>query len=456
MRQVDFSEGSITKSIFQTAMPMLAAQMLNLLYNIVDRVYVGRIPEAGTAALGAIGLCFPIIVMIAAFTGLYGNGGSPLFAIARGKNEDKAAEVIMNLAFVLEVGTALILMIIVWFFARPILYLFGASDAAMSYALPYIRIYMLGTVFSMTATGMNPYINAQGFPLAGMASVTVGALANIILDPVFIFRFGWGVRGAAAATVISQCISAIFVLFFLTKRSRIRIRRMGFGEVRANKKKIFDITALGTASFVMQFTNSLVQICCNNVLGRCGGDVYISIMTIVSSVRQMLELPIHAISEGSSPVISFNYGAKKPDRVKKGILVMTLAGFIYALFIWLLIILKPAFFIRIFSSDKTILKQAIPALHLYFFAFIFMTLQYAGQTTFKALNKRGKAVFFSIFRKVIIVVPLTFILPYLLGLGTDGVFMAEPVSNVIGGTACFITMILTVMPELRRMRETMI
>ena len=231
---------------------------------------------------------------------------------------------------------------------------------------------------------------------------------------------------------------------------------MGFGEVRANKKKIFDITALGTASFVMQFTNSLVQICCNNVLGRCGGDVYISIMTIVSSVRQMLELPIHAISEGSSPVISFNYGAKKPDRVKKGILVMTLAGFIYALFIWLLIILKPAFFIRIFSSDRTILKQAIPALHLYFFAFIFMTLQYAGQTTFKALNKRGKAVFFSIFRKVIIVVPLTFILPYLLGLGTDGVFMAEPVSNVIGGTACFITMILTVMPELRRMRETMI
>ena len=453
MKQIDFSKGSITKSIFQTAVPMLVAQMLNLLYNIVDRVYVGRIPEVGTAALGAVGLCFPMIVMITAFTNLYGNGGSPLFAIARGEGKDDEAGLIMNLAFMLEVLTACCLMVIVWLLARPILRIFGTSADAMLYALPYIRIYMFGTIFSMVATGMNPYITAQGFPVAGMITVTVGAVANIILDPLFIFVFEMGVQGAALATVISQCLSCLFVVYFLRRKSVLRIGWLGIGALRENAARVRDIITLGTASFVMQFTNSLVQICCNNVLGRCGGDVYISIMTIVSSVRQMLELPIHAISEGSSPVLSYNYGAREPARVKKGILVMALFGGIYTLIVWGLIVWFPSFFIGIFSTDKTILQQAIPALHLYFFAFVFMVFQYCGQTTFKALNKRTKAIFFSIFRKVIIVVPLTFILPYAFHLGTDGVFMAEPVSNVVGGTACFITMLATILPELKQMGE---
>lgn len=431
MRQIDFEHGGIAQNILKAALPMLVAQVLNLLYNIVDRIYIARIPDIGTAALGAVGLCFPIIVIITAFSNLFGSGGAPLFAIARGSGDKARAGLILNLACTLLLCCAGVLMVIGLLFARPILVLFGASPEALQYALPYLMLYLLGTYPSMLTTGLNPFINAQGYATAGMLSVVIGAAANLVLDPVFIFVLGMGIRGAAAATVLSQLLSAAFVVYFL--------------------RCIGDIVSLGTAGFIMQLTNSVVTICCNNVLSVTGGDVYISVMTIISSVRQMVETPIYAITEGSSPIISYNYGARRPRKVLRAAVSMALMALVYTLTIWAVILLAPHFLISIFSSDATLQVDTIPAMKLYFSTFGFMLLQYVGQTVFKSLNKRRHAVFFSLLRKVIIVVPLTYLLPYAFGMGTDGVFAAEPVSNVIGGSLCFIVMLITVLPELKRM-----
>lgn len=454
MKQIDFGKGSVTGCILRSALPMLAAQFINLLYNIVDRIYIGRIQGVGTAALGGVGLCFPVISIILAFTNMFGSGGAPLCAIERGRGDTEKAGRIMDTSGVCLFWCALALMLIGEIFCSPILRLFGASDASIQYALPYMRIYLLGTIFSMLATGLNPFINAQGFPGTGMTSVLIGAAANIVLDPLFIFTFDMGVRGAAIATVISQGLSALFVLRFLTGRKpELHLHFLHGDQLRAALPLAGEIVGLGTAAFVQQVTNSLVQIACNSVLSHIGGDIYVSVMAILTSIRQMFEIPVLAIGEGSSPVISYSYGARSAGRTRKAIFATCAMGILYTLIVWLLILWKPEMFISIFTSDRTILSDAVPALHLYLFAFIFMALQYTGQTTFKSLNKKKHAIFFSIFRKIIIVVPLTYLLPTVFGFGTDGVFMAEPVSNVIGGTACFVTMLLTVMPELRRMER---
>ncbi len=453
MKQIDFANGKISSSILRAAMPMLAAQILNLLYNIVDRVYTARIPEVGTVALGAVGLCFPLIVIISAFANMYGSGGSPLFAIERGKKNDREAENIMDTSYTLLTLTAILLTIFCMIFCRPILVLFGASESALVYAIPYIRIYLLGTFPSMVAVGLNPFINAQGYAGNGMISVMIGALANIILDPLFIFAFGLGVRGAAIATILSQTLSAVYVLHFLYKRSALRLRLLTKEELRHCQKRAGRIISLGLASFIMQLTNSLVTAFCNRVLSTTGGDLYISIMTIISSIRQMVETPILAIADGTSPLISYNYGAKKPERVFRVGSMMAVMAAVYAMLAWMVIIHAPHLLISIFSSDKTLLEDAIPALKLYFNAFVFMVFQYTGQTMFKSLGKNKQAIFFSLLRKAIIVIPLTMILPYAFGLGTDGVFLAEPISNVIGGSLCFITMLITLLPELKAMKE---
>lgn len=453
MKQIDFANGKISSSILRAAMPMLAAQILNLLYNIVDRVYTARIPEVGTVALGAVGLCFPLIVIISAFANMYGSGGSPLFAIERGKKNDREAENIMDTSYTLLTLTAILLTIFCMIFCRPILVLFGASESALVYAIPYIRIYLLGTFPSMVAVGLNPFINAQGYAGNGMISVMIGALANIILDPLFIFAFGLGVRGAAIATILSQTLSAVYVLHFLYKRSALRLRLLTKEELRHCQKRAGRIISLGLASFIMQLTNSLVTAFCNRVLSTTGGDLYISIMTIISSIRQMVETPILAIADGTSPLISYNYGAKKPERVFRVGSMMAVMAAVYAMLAWMVIIHAPHLLISIFSSDKTLLDDAIPALKLYFNAFVFMVFQYTGQTMFKSLGKNKQAIFFSLLRKAIIVIPLTMILPYAFGLGTDGVFLAEPISNVIGGSLCFITMLITLLPELKAMKE---
>lgn len=455
MKRVDFENGTVTGNILEAALPMLVAQILNLLYNIVDRIYIARIAEVGTAALGAVGLCFPLIVIITAFANLFGNGGAPLFAIQRGQKDERKAVAIMNTSFTMVCASAIVLMVVGFLFARPILILFGASDNSLVYALPYMMIYLLGTLPSMVAVGMNPFINAQGYSLIGMCSVAVGAGANLLLDPLFIFGLGFGVRGAAIATVLSQCLSAIFVFYFLTKKSELKVRLLKKNEIAACMGYAKNIISLGMAGFIMQLTNSLVTICCNNVLSVTGGDIYISVMTIVSSVRQLVETPIHAMSEGSSPILSYNYGARRPARVRKAGMVMGAMILAYSAVIWSIIILEPRPLIRIFSSDAQLTKDAVPALNQYFAAFIFMDLQYMGQTVFKSLNKKKQAIFFSMLRKVFIVVPLTYLMPYALHMGTDGVFLAEPVSNVIGGTLCFATMLITVLPELKRMEKAL-
>ena len=451
MKRIDFENGTVTGNILGAALPMLVAQILNLLYNIVDRIYIARIPGSGTAALGAVGLCFPLIVILSAFANLFGSGGAPLFSIYRGKKETEQANRIMNTSFTMVCVSAILLMTIGLVFARPLLVLFGASADALVYAYPYMMIYLIGTLPSMIAVGMNPFINAQGYSLVGMCSVAIGAAANLLLDPLFIFVFGLGVQGAAVATVLSQLLSASFVLFFLTKKSELKVRFLQKTESSQCIGFAKNIVSLGTSGFVMQLTNSLVTICCNNVLSVTGGDIYISVMTIISSVRQLVETPIYAITEGTSPILSYNYGARRPFRVKNSGIVMALMVFGYTAIMWSLIILAPGMLIRIFSSDSVLVADAIPALKQYFAAFIFMDLQYIGQTIFKSLNKKKQAIFFSLLRKVFIVVPLTYLMPYVLHMGTDGVFLAEPVSNVIGGSLCFITMLCIVLPELKRM-----
>lgn len=453
MQQIDFEHGTVTGNILGAALPMLVAQVLNLLYNIVDRIYIARIPDTGTAALGAVGICFPLIVIISAFANLCGSGGAPLFSIYRGQKNNSQAVTVMNTSFTMLVISAIVLMMAGMSFAKPLLLLFGASDGSLIYAYPYMMIYLVGTLPSMLAIGMNPFINAQGYSIIGMFSVAIGAAANLILDPVFIFIAGLGVNGAAVATVISQCMSAAFVVIFLKKRAELNVNFIKKNEIRECIYYAKNIVSLGTAGFIMQITNSLVTICCNNVLSVTGGDIYISVMTIVSSVRQLVETPITAINEGTSPILSYNYGAGRPKRVKKAIVVLSVMVLCYTAVMWSIIILYPKTLIQVFSSDSKLISNSVVALKQYFAAFIFMDLQYIGQTIFKSLNKKKQAIFFSLLRKVIIVVPLTYLMPYALHMGTQGVFLAEPVSNVIGGSLCFITMLVTILPELKKMQN---
>ena len=455
MRRVDFGNGKTLTNIAATALPMFVAQILNLLYNIVDRIYIARIPRIGTAALGAVGLCFPIVILITAFTNMFGSGGAPLFSISRGAGNRKEASMIQNTAFFMLLVTAGVLTVLGEFIGSPVLRVFGASDQAMVHALPYLRIYLLGTIFSMIATGMNPFINAQGYSTIGMTTVMIGAVANIILDPVMIFVLELGVEGAAIATILSQALSAAFVLrFLLGKKVDYRLRLLRADEIRSCGPRARRIIGLGMAAFIMQLTNSLVSISCNNVLAHVGGDLYVSIMTIINSARQMLETPLLSITEGTSPIISFNYGAGRYKDVKKAGAIMFLLSLFYAGGVWILIRLFPAFVIGIFSSDAGLMETALPSFNLYFSTFIFMVFQHCGQIVFKSLGKKNHAIFFSLFRKGLIVVPLTYLLPYAFHMGTAGVFAAEPISNVLGGMACFITMLLVVLPELNGRKKT--
>ena len=446
--QTDFSKGSVYGNILQVVLPMMAAQLLNLLYNIVDRMYIGRMPGDGTLALSGLGLCFPILMFVTAFANLVGSGGAPLCSMERGRGNQEEAQKIMCNSFCLLLILGLALTAVGVAFHRPLLYLFGASDAIYPYARDYILIYLAGSTFVMITLGMNPFINSQGFARVGMLTVLLGAVVNIALDPVFIFVFGWGVRGAAAATILSQALSAIWVLRFLTgDQAEFKLKR---AVMKLEGERVKRILALGTAGFVMSCTNSVVQAVCNSTLQTFGGDLYIGVMTVVNSIREIAQTPIHSIGEGSSPVMSFNYGEEQYGRVRKSIRFITILGLTYMFLIWLLMLLFPSVFIGIFNQDPELTQTAIPAMHVYFFGFFMMSLQFAGQSVFKALGKARQAIFFSLFRKVIIVVPLTLLLPHIGGLGVMGVFLAEPISNFLGGAACYITMCLTVLPELRR------
>ena len=437
----DFSEGRVWRRIVAQAVPLTLAQLTQLLYNIVDRVYIGHLPGADSTALTGLGLTFPVVTLVAAFTALYSSGGTPLFSIARGAGEEERAGQILGSVFSLLTLTSLILMAFIYAFQKPMLFLFGASDASYVYADAYLRIYLLGTPLLMLTTGLNGFINAQGFPKIGMLTTVLGAMINLVLDPLFIFSFDMGVAGAALATVISQGISCAWVLRFLTgKKVLIPLRRRHLG-VRPRLTR--QIVSLGLSGFIMQATNCLVQISCNSTLHMFGGDLYVGMMTVINSVRSVLDMPVFGINNGAQPVLGFNYGAKQYGRVREAIRFTAVIGVLYTLLTWLIVFLFPGAFLSIFTSDPALLAVGPASLRTYFFGYFFMAFQFAGQTTFTALGFAKHAIFFSLLRKAVIVVPLTLLLPRL-GLGVTGVFLAEPISNAIGGLACFITMFFTV------------
>lgn len=438
----DFGTGSVERNIINMAVPMTVAQVLNLLYNLVDRMYIGHIPGASSLALTGVGITFPVISMITAFASLYGMGGAPLCSMARGKKDYEKARRIMQDAFWMLVITGILLTIVGFLIEKPLLYALGASEVTYPYASSYLKIYLLGNLFVMIGLGMNPFVNSQGFGTIGMVTVGLGAVINIVLDPLFIFVFHLGVQGAATATVLSQLASAIWVLLFLTgKRPMLRL---SLRWQMPDWNLVRQIVTLGMANFIVNFTNSLVQVVCNRQLQIYGGDLYVGVMTVLTSVRDVATMVVHGITSGAQPVISFNYGAGLKARVKRGIRFMTVVCIVYTCIVWVLTLAFPEVFIHMFNSEPDLVAAAVPSMHLYFFGFCFMALQFAGQSTFQALGEARYAITFSIFRKVVIVVPLTILLPLIPALGLKGVFIAEPISNVVGGCACFFTMLAVV------------
>ncbi|MBR5288601.1 MAG: MATE family efflux transporter [Clostridia bacterium] len=444
-RGKDFTQGRVWENILSQAIPLTLAQLVQLLYNVVDRIYIGHMGDGSGLALTGVGLAFPFVTLILAFTSLFGMGGTPLFSIARGQKDDERAERILGSVFFLLTASSIALMALCYALKRPLLYLFGASDASFGYASAYLTVYLLGTPFSMITNGLNGFINAQGFPRMGMLTTIIGALLNLILDPIFIFWLDMGVAGAALATVISQIVSAVWVLAFLTgKKAALRIRRKHLCMERALTGQI---VSLGASGFVMQGTNFLVQISANTMLQGYGGDLYVGVMTVLSSVREVFSMPISGLSNGCQPVLGYNFGAGRKDRVKEGIRFTIGAGLVYTGIGWLLVMLFPKALFGIFSSDEAMLAIGPRALNMYFFGFVCMAFQFAGQSTFLALGRAKMAICFALLRKVVIVVPLTLLLPGL-GLGVDGVFLAEPASNIIGGLICFAVMMKTVYRKL--------
>lgn len=435
----------MARNILQMALPMTVAQLINILYNVVDRMYLGKLP--GHLSLTGLGLCLPIISILMGFANLCGMGGAPLCSIHRGKGEDGEAERILGNSFALLLlfGTGLTALGLA--FRRPILYLFGASDLTFPYANDYLTIYLLGTLFVMIGLGMNPFINAQGFSRMGMMTVALGAAVNIVLDPIFIFALDMGVRGAALATVLAQGCSALWVLKFLTgRRALLRLR---WNTLRLQAARVRRILALGTSGFVMSMTNSLVQVLCNASLQHYGGDLYVGVMTVINSIREVVSMPVQGITNGCQPVLGYNYGAGEYERVRRGIRFTTVLTVGYSVAAWALVMAVPELLIRIFNDEPELIAAGIPAFRLYFAAFFCMSFQFIGQSVFVGLGRSRSAVFFSLLRKAFIVAPLTLLLPGL-GMGVDGVFVAEPVSNVLGGLACLLTMYVTVYRRLGR------
>ena len=432
----DFTAGRVSTRILQMALPLMLAQLVQLLYNLVDRIYIGHMEAGSSLAVSGLGLTFPIVTLIAAFTLLLSGGSSPLFSMELGRKHPEKAAVFLNATFWYELFASGILLLICWIFMAPIMRLFGASERTLPYALAYLRIYLLGTPMLMLASGLNPFLSAQGFAKTAMITTVSGALLNLLLDPLFIFGFSMGIAGAALATVLSQAVSLLWVLLALRRR-RCPIR------LQPNLKRLKQapagrILALGLPGFVMQASNALVQIACNQVLFTWGGDLYVGIMTLLNALREVVVLPAMGLTNGAQPVISYTYGAGKSQRLRECIRFMTISSLVITALCWGLLALFPGPLLALFTSDQQLISQAVPCLQIYFFGFVFMALQFAGQTVFTALGQARQAIFFSLFRKVLIVVPLTWLLPHWFGVA--GVFAAEPVSNVVGGLACYITM----------------
>lgn len=433
-----FTEGSVRANIFRLAWPMMIAQIVGVLYNIVDRMFIGHMPEIGGEALTGLGVVFPLITLFNAFANLAGQGGTSYFAIARGRESDDEAKKIQGNALYMLLVMSAGLMLVSYVFETPLLKMFGGSETTIPYASEYMRIYVLGTFFQLISLGMNPFLGAQGFATIGMLSIVIGAVVNLILDPIFIYWMKLGVRGAAIATVISQAVSAAWTLLFLTgKRANVRIDRQSLSP---DKYHISQIFVLGFANFVFQLTNTLTLAVSNKVLLRYGGDVQVGVMTVVMSIRQVFSMPVNATSNASKPFLSFNYGAGEGKRVVAGIRLILGFCLVLTTLSSIVIVSFPRFFLKVFTSDAGIIEAGPLPLQIYFACFLFMSFQMVGQATFTSLGFPKEATFFSLLRKVFLVVPLTLLLPKIPALGVLGVYLAETISQVVGGTACFSTM----------------
>ncbi len=445
----DYSRGKISLIILKLGLPMMLAEFVHVLYNIVDRMYIGHMAEEGTLSLTGLGICFPLITLIGAFANLFSTGGATLATIARGEKDDRKAERIMGTSFTMLLITGLILSVVLYITAPVTLRWLGGDDETLPAALGYFRIYVIGTVPVLISLGMNPFISAQGFPKIGMITVMIGAALNIVLDPLLINTLGMGIRGAALATVISQTVSAVWVLWFLLGRKAV-IRLTGLQIDRGELKRVVH---LGATGFTFRVTNSITQAIVNIMLKAWGGalsTIYVGAMSLINSLREIVSLPNSGIVLGAQSVMSYNYGAKLYRRVSQSIRFTFLSGLMINIIMWLLIMLIPGPLLRMFTSDEELIETGVICARIFFGAFPFMALQQAGQSTFVALNYPRYALFFSMLRKIVLVAPLTLLLPNI-GLGVYGVFWAELASQVIGASACFVTMYMVIW---RRMAGT--
>lgn len=422
----------VGRLLFRLAVPTVIAQLVNMLYNIVDRIYIGHIPGEGSMALTGVGVCMPIIMVISAFAALVSSGGAPRASIAMGRGDHASAERILGGCFTLQIFVSAALTAILLLFNRPLLLAFGASENTIGYASAYMGVYAVGTVFVQLTLGMGAFITAQGFAKVGMMTVLIGAVSNIILDPVFIFAFGLGVRGAALATILSQCISCIWVLRFLTgKKTRLRIKR---DNLRIDFRLVLPCVALGLSAFIMQSSESVISVCFNSSLLRYGGDVAVGAMTILTSVMQFAMLPMQGVAQGAQPISSYNFGAGNAQRVKKTFRLLLGCCLGYSVVLWLLIMLAPRMFAGIFTPDPELLAFTAKALRIYCGVMFLFGIQIACQMTFVSTGNAPCSIIVAIVRKFVLLLPLIYIMPHIAADRTLGVYMAEPVADFIAVT----------------------
>lgn len=423
----------ISKLLWKLALPTLAAQIINMLYNIVDRIYIGHIPEAGALALTGVGVCMPLIMIVSAFAALVASGGAPRASIFMGQGENNTAEKTLGNCFSLQIIISSVLTIILLLFNRQLLMAFGASENTIEYGVQYMNIYAIGTLFVQLTLGMNAFITAQGFAKTGMMSVLIGAVSNIILDPILIFGFKMGVQGAALATVISQALSCIWVLSFLFgKKSLLKLRKCYFG---LNLKIILPCLALGTATFIMQASESIISICFNSSLLKYGGDIAVGSMTILTSVMQFAMLPLQGLGQGAQPIISFNFGAKNKTRVKDAFKLLLKISLSYSIFLWLAVMLFPQVFIRLFTSNSELLIFTKTSLRIYIATLFLFGIQTACQMTFTSIGNAKSSILVAVMRKFILLIPLIYIMPNILKSNQImAIYMAEPIADALAVT----------------------
>jgi putative MATE family efflux protein len=420
--------------LFKLALPTITAQLINMLYNVVDRVYIGHMEGIGDLALTGVGVCMPLIMIISAFAALVAGGGAPRASIFMGQGDNESAERTMGSCFSLQCIVSVVLTVVMLVLHRPLLMAFGASENTIKYAADYMQIYSIGTIFVQLTLGMNAYITAQGFAKMSMLTVVIGAVANIALDPLFIFGFDMGVRGAALATVISQAISCIWVILFLmSKRSILRLK---LSTLKIDMKLVLPCVALGSAHFIMQASESVISVCFNSSLLGYGGDIAVGAMTILTSVMQFAMLPLQGLAQGAQPIISYNYGAKNRERVKGIFRLLLTCSLIYSVTIWAAVMLFPRGFASIFTSDAALLDFTQSALRIYCAVLGIFGIQIACQMTFVSLGKAVSSMAVAIMRKFVLLLPLIYIVPTFFGEGmkTTGVYLAEPIADFLAVT----------------------